>query len=76
MATDTLTIPKKLTQRGDLIIVPREEYEEALEVKRRLLWEEQDTDEAIGLFEKERKAGKLKKAANFSTILGKAESHT
>ena len=71
---DMLTIPKKLTQRGDLIIIPREEYEEALDVKKRLLWEEQDTDEAIDLFEKERRMGKLKKTVNFSTILGKVES--
>lgn len=69
---DTLTIPKKLTERGDLVIVPRFEYEEILRVKKRLLWEEQDTDEAIRVFEKEYKARKLKKASSFSSILGKS----
>lgn len=28
----TLTIPKKLTQKGDLVIIPREEYEGLLRV--------------------------------------------
>lgn len=26
----TLTIPKKLTQKGDLVIIPRKEYEDLL----------------------------------------------
>lgn len=67
---DILTIPKKLTQKGELVIVPRVEYEKALKISRRLLWEEKDTDEAINAFEKERKANTLKKASTFSEILG------
>lgn len=66
---DIVTIPKKLVEKGELIIIPRAEYEEALKIRKRLLWEEKDTDEAVRVFEKERKAGKLKKASSFSEIL-------
>lgn len=65
-----LTIPKKLIQRGELVIVPRVEYEAVLKVRKRLLDEERDTDAAIRAFEKEHAAGKLKKATTFSEILG------
>ena len=68
-----LTIPKKLTELGDLVIIPRAEYEETLRVKKRLLDEEQDTDEAIRIFEKEYKEGKLKRVSSFSAILGKSK---
>ncbi len=30
----TITIPKEMTQKGDLIIIPRKEYEEFLELKK------------------------------------------
>ena len=71
---DILTIPQKLIQKGELIIVPRVEYEAALKIKRRLLWEEKDTDEAIRVFEKERKAHALRKASAFSEILGRKKT--
>jgi len=64
-----ITIPKKLSQKGDLVVVPRAEYEEALRIRQRLLLEEKDTDEAIRVFEKESKSGKLKKTSSFSEIL-------
>lgn len=67
---DILTIPKRLIQRGELVIVPRAEYEASLQIQKRLLWEERDTDEAITVFEKERKARILKKASGFAEILG------
>lgn len=28
----TITIPKKLTQRGELIVIPRKEYESLIEI--------------------------------------------
>lgn len=31
---ETLTIPKKLTQKGDLVVIPRKEYEELLRVQK------------------------------------------
>lgn len=64
-----VTIPKKLVEKGELVIVPRAEYEEVLKIRKRLLWEEKDTDEAIRIFEKERRTGRLKKASSFSEIL-------
>ena len=71
---DILTIPQKLIQKGELIIVPRTEYEAVLKIKKRLLWEEKDTDEAIRTFEKERKAHTLRKASAFSEILGRKKT--
>lgn len=64
------TIPKKLTRVGELIIIPKVEYEEILKIKKRLLREEADTDEAISIFEKEYKTGRLKKSSTFSEVLG------
>lgn len=68
--TNILTIPRRLLQRGELVIVPRAEYEASLETQRRLLWEERDTDEAVAVFEKERKARRLQRASGFAEILG------
>ncbi len=31
---DTITIPRKLTKTGDLVIIPRKEYEALLELRR------------------------------------------
>ena len=31
---NTLTIPKKLAKNGDLVVIPRKEYEEFLELRR------------------------------------------
>ena len=64
-----LTIPKHLTKRGELVIVPKDQFQKMAALARRLSREEKDTDEAIRVFEKERRAGKLKNAAKFSEIL-------
>ena len=56
---------------GDLVVVPRADYEEAMRIRARLLTEEADTDQAIRVFEKERKAKQLKKACSFSAMLRK-----
>ncbi len=66
---EVLTIPKKFIQKGELVVMPRVDFEKILEVQKRLLWEERDTDEAIHIFEKEERQGKLKKAVSFSEIL-------
>lgn len=58
-----LTIPKNLIQNDDLVILPRKQYEFFLDVKKKwmkILSEEQDTDEAIALYKKEKKQGKMK----------------
>ncbi|MDP3710271.1 MAG: hypothetical protein Q8R29_00930 [bacterium] len=68
----TISIPKKLLniKKDELIVVPRREYKEIAELKKRLLWEEKDTDRAIHIFEKELKENRLKRVSNFSAILG------
>ena len=58
----TITIPKNFISNDDLVIIPRKQYEAFLSVgkqwEKRLL-EEQDTDEAINIYKKEKKQGKL-----------------
>lgn len=67
--SDIMTIPQKLMQKGELVIMPRADYEAMFETQKRLLREENNTDEAIRIFEKERAAGTLQKTATFSEIL-------
>ncbi|TSC75116.1 MAG: hypothetical protein G01um101430_617 [Parcubacteria group bacterium Gr01-1014_30] len=66
---NTITIPKKMSRKGDLVVVPRIDYEHMLKISQRLLREEKDTDEAIRVFERERKIGKLKRSSSFYDIL-------
>jgi len=59
----TLTIPKKLTKGEDLMIVPKKNYQEFLRWQkfvRKRMAEEKDTDEAIRVYKKEKRAGKLR----------------
>lgn len=35
MDMETITIPKKLSQKGDLVVLPRKEYEELLRFQRK-----------------------------------------
>jgi len=51
---NTLTIPKKLTKRGDLVVVPRKEYEDLLHFKKFYAQLDKDLDKSI----KEYRAGK------------------
>ena len=67
---EILTITKKMARNGELVIMPRAEYEKITELKKRLLREEKDTDEAIRIFEQERQDKKLKKTFRFSGIPG------
>ena len=60
---NTLTIPKNLIQNDDLVVLPRRQYESFLDISKKWqkrLFEEQDTDEAIAIYKKEKKQGKLK----------------
>ena len=57
------TMPRQLIGKSDLVVLRKSQYDEFLrlqeqEVKR--LWEEKDTDEAIKIYLKEKKTGKLK----------------
>ena len=57
----TITIPKKLIKNNDLVIIPRKEYEEYLELKEKR--KEQVTEENVLRWSEEakrlKKAGKL-----------------
>jgi len=51
-------------------VVPKDYFEKLDSIKNRLLGEEMETDEAIRIFDSERRAGKLRKARGFADILG------
>jgi len=59
----TITIPKNLISNDDLVIIPRKQYESFLDVCKKWgkrISEEKDVDEAISVYKKEKKQGKLK----------------
>lgn len=59
----TITIPKNFISNDDLIIMPRKQYEFFLDIGKKWnqrLLEIQDTDQAINVYKKEKKQGKLK----------------
>jgi hypothetical protein len=59
----TITIPKNLISNDDLVIIPRKQYESFLNICKKWgksISEEKDTNEAISIYKKERKQGKLK----------------
>lgn len=60
---NTITIPKNLIKNDDLVIIPRQKYEEFLDLERiigKRLVEEADIDLAIKIYKKEKRQGKLK----------------
>jgi len=63
-----ITIPKELAKRGDLVLIPRKEYEEFLKLRKQREWEEKDTNEAIRIFKKERKEKKLIKIKSLADL--------
>lgn len=59
----TITIPKNYISNDDLVIIPRKQYEGFLDIGKKWmerLSEEKDIDEAIAIYKKEKKQGKLK----------------
>ena len=66
----TITIPKNLINEKDLIIIPRRQYKSLLRSsksgflksysKSDTIYDEIDTDEAVSIYKKEKKQGKLK----------------
>lgn len=56
----TITIPKQLTKMGDLVIVPRKEYEKLQKAGRERVIEEKDTNLALSTYKKEKRLKKLK----------------
>ncbi len=67
----TITIPNNLIKEKDLMLIPRSQYESFLDIgrqwKQRLL-EEQDADEAIAIYKKEKKQGKLKVLKSLASL--------
>ena len=54
---DTITIPKKITEKGELVVIPRKEYKKLLDLAKRRVYTkiDRDLDRAIA----EYKAGKF-----------------
>ena len=66
-----LTIPKNFISNDDLVIIPRKQYESFLNVGKqwnKRLFEEKNTDEAIAVYKKEKKQGKLKVVKSLSSL--------
>ena len=66
-----MTIPKNLIQNDDLVVLPRKQYEIFLDIGRKWnarLFEEKDTDEAIAIYKKEKKQGKLKMLKTLASL--------
>ena len=63
-----ITIPKAIAKKGELVLIPRSEYEEFLRLRRQREWEEKDTDEAIKVFKKEKKEKKLLKVESLAEL--------
>ncbi|MCX6753518.1 MAG: hypothetical protein NTV03_00440 [Candidatus Nomurabacteria bacterium] len=67
----TITIPKNFISNDDLIIIPRKQYEFFLNIGKQLnqrLSEEKDIDEAIDVYKKEKKQGKLKVLKSLASL--------
>lgn len=56
---NTITIPKELTKKGDLVIIPRKEYEEFLRIAKKQTCAklDKDLDEALEDVKKGRLTG-------------------
>lgn len=59
---------KRNSKKGDLVLIPRGEYEEFLRLRKQKEWEEKDTDEAVRIFKEERKKKKLIKIKSLADL--------
>ncbi|MBI2627359.1 hypothetical protein HYW72_00325 [Candidatus Nomurabacteria bacterium] len=78
----TITIPKNLMSEKNLMIVPRSKYEGLLKrlkiiedyehlwksASKNKFFEDMDTDEAVAIYKKEKKQGKLKVLKSLSSL--------
>lgn len=67
----TMTIPKKITRGEELIVITRKEYEGFLNSQKLLqkkLEEEEDTNLAIKIYEKEKHQRKLKPIGSLAQL--------
>ena len=63
-----ITIPKEIAKEGELVLISRKRYEEFLRWRKKIEWEEKDTDEAIRIFKQERKTKNLVKIKSLADI--------
>jgi len=66
----TITIPKKLTKRGELIVIPRKEYESLLEAHR---WKEdldKDIEKSLAQHRRGQFIGPFRSVAELKKSLG------
>jgi len=66
-----LTIPKSLIKNDNLVVLPRKQYEIFLDISKqwkKRLFEEEDTNEAIAIYRKEKKQGKLKVLKSLASL--------
>ena len=63
-----IIIPKEITKKGELVLMPKSEYEEFLILRKQIKQEEKDTNEAIRIFQKEKNKGKLIKINSLSDL--------
>lgn len=78
MGTQAFIIPRSIASKDDLVVIPKEIYNEFLRWKKfaeKRLAEEKDADNAIKIYKQEKKAGKLKTASFFSEILKDAKRY-
>lgn len=65
---NVITIPREYIRKRELVLIPRDEYEEFLRLRRQREWEKKDTDEAIRIFKQEKKNKKLIKIKSLGDI--------
>lgn len=68
----TLVIPKKLAEERELVLIPRRRYEEmtrGFSRVKKILAEEADTDEAINIYKREKKSGKLRATKSLADLV-------
>ena len=65
---NVITIPREYIKKRELVLIPRDEYEEFLKLREQRKWEEKDTDEAIRIFKQEKKNKKLMKIKSLAEL--------
>ena len=65
---NVITIPKEYIKKRELVLIPRNDYENLLRFRKKIEWEEKDTDEAIRIFKQEKKKKKLIKIKSLADI--------
>jgi len=63
-----ITIPKEIIKKGELVIIPKSEYEKFLRLRKQEEWEEKDTNEAIRVFKEEKRKNKLLKIKSLAEL--------